>query len=62
MCHRRWSRKVWRSRKSHLWQRINIRRKTPRLRILIILRCACVSRCCGPRHRMFPYRTRKASE
>lgn len=24
-------------------------------------RCACVSRCCGPRHRMFPYRTRKAS-
>lgn len=50
------------------WKRLGVvsgLRRTSTLPVVgtffLRLRCACVSRCCGPRHRMFPYRTRKAS-
>lgn len=50
------------------WKRLGVvsgLRRTSTLPVVgtffLRLRCVCVSRCCGPRHRMFPYRTRKAS-
>lgn len=50
------------------WKRLGVvsgLRRTSTLPVVgtffLRLRCACVSRCCGPRHQMFPYRTRKAS-